>query len=94
MSQQEVQVSDIIPGNLILTYNGPFYVKNIYRSDGDVSPLVTGMFGKCVTVEYTDNKNKCNLSYSTPEHQTDKLDFSVQTPSIFPLTSKIIRIMS
>lgn len=73
------------------TYKGPLYIKNIYRPEG-VSPSVVSVFGDCVTIEYTDDKNKCNHSYLTPEYQTGKLDYSVQTPSIYPVKSKITRI--
>lgn len=92
MSREEVCVSDILPGDLVETYNGDLYVKNIYRSEGDVSSNVVSIFGECVTIEYTNNKTKCNSTYFSPEYQRENLDYSVQTPSIYPLKSKIVKV--
>lgn len=92
MQTEEVEVSIVKPGDLVETYNGMFYIKNIYTSAGDVTSYVEEVFGTCVTIEYTDDKSKCNNSYVEPELQFTKLDYSVQTPSIYPLKSKIIRI--
>lgn len=94
VSTEEVEVSTVRPGDLVENYRGTYYIKNIYRANGDVSPHVQQVFGQCVTLEYTDDKSKCNSSYTEPEpeYKLTPLDHSVETPSIYPLKSKITRV--
>jgi hypothetical protein len=91
MEFEEVAVSKLKPGDFVKTYGGDFYIKNIYSSATDVTPNVIEAFGQCVTIEYTDNIIECNNSYEGHTIRLRKLDHSVQTPSIFQLTTMVKR---
>lgn len=97
LQKKSILVKEIKPGDRILGYSSisgyskPVYVKNIYHGSVGVSPIVEQVEGKCVVLEFTDSKEKCNLNnYTAPEMKAMKdLDFSVQTPSVYPLKSSI-----
>jgi hypothetical protein len=90
MQVEEVPISSCRPGDFIKTYRGNFYIKNIYLAEEDVYPSIIETYGTCVTVEYTDDITKCNISYSKPEVR-GKLDWSAHAPKICPIGHMVIR---
>ena len=86
-----IQVKDLRPGDLVINDNGKeVYIKNIYDSNGAITPIVEQVYGHCVVLEYTDDKSKCNQNYTDPvSGSVDSMDYSVQTPSIFPINDYV-----
>lgn len=79
---EEVHVANLKPGDLVDVKGKKLYIKNIYSSlaVNHVTPSVIDVFGTCVTIEFTDDKSKCNLHYTTPEVHCDDIS---STMSIF-----------
>lgn len=89
-TSKQVNIQDVRPGDSIVIDAKEYYIKNIYSSQGFVLPIVERELGKCLVLEYTDDKEKCNKNYVEPSMITvDELDFSVRIPSLWALKDNI-----
>lgn len=85
MNIKQVKIESLRPRDpIVYRDNKILYIKNIYDCGN------SACHGPYVVLEFVDDTEKCNKNYTKPEYiSTTDLDYSVATPSIYPLKDLI-----